>query len=68
MRKISELRALTQDELVQEEKSLRKELFNLRFQRTTGELENPMRIRQARKEIAKILTIITEKQKGNITA
>jgi len=68
MRKISELRALTQDELVQEEKSLRKELFNLRFQRTTGELENPMRIRQARKEIAKILTIITEKQKGKITA
>jgi len=68
MRKISELRALTQDELVQEEKSLRKELFNLRFQKTTGEIENPMRIRQARKEIAKILTIITEKQKGKITA
>jgi len=68
MKKISELRALTQDELVQEEKSLRKELFNLRFQKTTGEIENPMRIRQARKEIAKILTIITEKQKGKITA
>ena len=64
MKKIAELRALTKDELVLEEKSLRKELFNLRFQKTTGEIENPMRIRQARKEIARILTIITEKQKA----
>ncbi|MBI5741618.1 MAG: 50S ribosomal protein L29 [Nitrospirae bacterium] len=64
MKKISELRALTKDELLLEEKSLRKELFNLRFQKTTGEIENPMRIRHARKEIAKILTVITEKQKS----
>jgi len=64
MKKPSELRTLTIDELKQEEASLRKELFNLRFQKTTGEIENPMRIRHARKEIAKILTIITEKQKA----
>ncbi|MBI5409733.1 MAG: 50S ribosomal protein L29 [Nitrospirae bacterium] len=61
MRKPGELRALTVDELRQEEKSLRKELFNLGFQKVTGEIQNPMRIRQVRKEIARILTIINEK-------
>ncbi len=65
MKKPSELRALTVDELKQEEASLRKELFNLRFQKTTGEIENPLRIRHARKEIARILTIITEKTKAH---
>lgn len=64
MKKPSELKALTIDELKLEEASLRKELFNLRFQKTTGEIENPMRIRHARKEIARILTIISEKTKG----
>lgn len=65
MKKPSELRALTVDELKQEEASLRKELFNLRFQKTTGEIENPLRIRDVRKEIARILTIITEKTKAH---
>lgn len=64
MKKPSELKALTIDELKLEEASLRKELFNLRFQKTTGEIENPMRIRHARKEIARILTIISEKTRG----
>ncbi|MBI5057668.1 MAG: 50S ribosomal protein L29 [Nitrospirae bacterium] len=63
MRKPSELRALTTDELKQEEKDLRKELFNLRFQQATGEIQNPMRIRHVRKDIAKILTIVSEKSK-----
>lgn len=63
MKKSSELRALTADELREEEKNLRKELFNLRFQKTTGEIENPLRIRHVRKDIARILTIITEKSK-----
>jgi len=65
MKKPSELRALTVDELRQEEKNLRKELFNLRFQKTTGEIENPLRIRHVRKDIARLLTIITEKSKAN---
>ncbi|MBI4848101.1 MAG: 50S ribosomal protein L29 [Nitrospirae bacterium] len=65
MRKPSELRALTTDELKQEEKDLRKELFNLRFQKATGEIQNPMRIRHVRKDIAKILTIVNEKLKGS---
>lgn len=63
MKKPSELRKLTVDELNQEETNLRKELFNLRFQKVTGEIENPMRIRQTRKDIARVLTVITEKSK-----
>ncbi len=42
---------------------MRKELFNLRFQQATGEIENPMRIRSIRKDIARVLTVITEKKK-----
>ncbi|MEW6585655.1 MAG: 50S ribosomal protein L29 [Nitrospirota bacterium] len=61
--KPSELRALTTDELNQKEQDLRKELFNLRFQLTTGEIENPMRIHAVRKDIARVLTIKSEKSK-----
>lgn len=60
--KPSELREITVDDLVQKEQDLRKELFNLRFQQATGEIENPMRIRHIKKDIARILTIITEKK------
>lgn len=56
----SEIRALSIDELNQKEKELRKELFNLRFQKATGEIQNPMRIRQVKRDIARILTIKTE--------
>jgi large subunit ribosomal protein L29 len=61
--KSSALRAMTVDELNRKEQDLRKELFNLRFQQVTGEIENPMRIRTVRKDIAKVLTIKTEKAK-----
>jgi len=64
--KPSELRALAVDELLKKESDLRKELFNLRFQQATGEIENPMRIGAVRKDIARVLTIITEKSKGSI--
>ncbi len=60
--KLADLRALNLDELRQKELDLRKELFNLRFRVVTGELENPMSIRAARKDIAKVLTISTEKK------
>ncbi len=65
MKKASELRDLTIEELRQEEANLRKELFNLRFQKVTGEIENPMRIRQVRKDIARVLTVINEKLNKN---
>lgn len=59
--KPSELRAMTTDELIQKEQDFRKELFNLRFQQATGEIENPMRINAVRKDIARVLTIKSEK-------
>lgn len=62
MKKASDLRTMTVDELREEEKNLRKELFNLNFQKVTGEIENPMRIRHVRKDIARVLTVINEKQ------
>ncbi|VAX31237.1 LSU ribosomal protein L29p (L35e) [hydrothermal vent metagenome] len=61
--KPSDMRNMTADELLQKEKELRKELFNLRFQQATGEIQNPKRISAVRKDIARILTIITEKEK-----
>ncbi|RMG01163.1 MAG: 50S ribosomal protein L29 [Nitrospirae bacterium] len=60
----SELREMTIEELRQKEKELRKELFNLRFQQATGEIQNPKRISAVRKDIARILTIITEKERA----
>jgi len=60
--KSSELRELTLDELARKETDMRKELFNLRFQKATGEIENPMRIRSLKKDIARVLTVITEKK------
>lgn len=64
MEKLSELRTLTPEELKQEEINLRRELFNLRFQKATGEIENPMRIRYVKRGIARVLTIMTEKSKS----
>lgn len=61
--KPSEIKAMTVDELIQKEYDLRKELFNLRFQQATGEIENPMRIRTVRKNIARVLTARSEKSK-----
>ena len=60
--KSSELRELTLDELARKETEMRKELFNLRFQKATGEIENPMRIWSLKKDIARVLTVITEKK------
>lgn len=62
--KFSELRPLSLDELKQKEMDLRKELFNLRFQLSKGELTNNMRARAVRRDIARVLTAITEKEKG----
>lgn len=58
-----EFRAMTIEELTSKEQDLRRELFNLRFQQATGEIENPMRIKVVRKDIARLLTIRNEKLK-----
>ncbi len=61
--KASDMKELTIEELTRKESDMRKELFNLRFQQATGEIENPMRIRAIKKDIARILTVITEKNR-----
>ena len=63
MKTATELRNLTIDELRQEEMHMRKELFNLRFQKVTGEIENPKRISHVRKDIARVLTVVNEKSR-----
>lgn len=65
--KPSEIRALSVDELKQKETDLRKELFNLRFQLSKGELQSNSRIRAVRKDISKVLTVITEKGPRPVT-
>ncbi len=52
------LKDLSPEELLEKEKALRKELFNLRFQKVTGHVENPSRIRQVRRDIARVLTAL----------
>jgi large subunit ribosomal protein L29 len=59
--KHADLRAKTQDELKDQLLGLKKEQFNLRFQRATQQLENPGRVRTVRREIARIKTILGEK-------
>ncbi len=56
--KAEELRAKSPDELKNELMSLKKEAFNLRFQKATGQLENTARVRQVRRDIARIKTTI----------
>ncbi len=63
--KARELRQLSEDELRKKEQELRQELFNLRFQKETHQLENVMRIRQVRRDIARVLTVINEKRKAS---
>jgi large subunit ribosomal protein L29 len=57
---LKELRQLTAPELIDKEKQLVQELFNLRFQLGTGRLENPMQIRKTKREIARIKTVLQE--------
>ena len=57
----SELRELPEEELLSQVESHKEELFNLRFQFATGQLDNPMRIKQVRHEIAQALTILRER-------
>ncbi|HEX3954131.1 MAG TPA: 50S ribosomal protein L29 [Stellaceae bacterium] len=59
----SDIRTRTADELTEELETLGKELFNLRFQRASGQLENTARVRQARREIARIKTILGERSR-----
>jgi large subunit ribosomal protein L29 len=60
--KAEDVRALTQDQLGDELLKLKKEQFNLRFQRATGQLENTSRVRAVRRDIARVQTIARQKR------
>lgn len=62
--KAVELRELTPEELVQREMELKRKLFNLRFQRASGELDNSAELLKTRKDIARVMTIISERMLG----
>jgi large subunit ribosomal protein L29 len=62
--KAADTRARTDDELGGELDTLGKEIFNLRFQRANGQLENTARVRQVRRDIARIKTILGERRRA----
>jgi large subunit ribosomal protein L29 len=59
--KAKEIRSMTPDELNAKLKELKSELFNLRFQHAINQLDNPLRIAAVKKDIARVMTIINEK-------
>ncbi len=59
--KAKELRDLSKDELAAKVAEMKKELFNLRVQQAMGQIENPMRLRILRKDVAKTKTVLKEK-------
>jgi large subunit ribosomal protein L29 len=62
---VKELRGLTEPELTEKEQQLTQEIFNFRFQLATGRIENPMKIRQTKRDLARIKTILREKSREN---
>ncbi len=61
--KATGMRDLTPDEIEQRVRELREELFNLRFRNSMRQLDNPLKIRAGRREMARLLTVLREKQK-----
>jgi len=61
---IADIRAKTMDELKDELVTLKKEQFNLRFQRATQQMESTARVRQVRREVAKVKTVMREKRES----
>lgn len=62
--RVSELRDLTKEELKSRLSELKKEIFSLKFQKAIGQLENPMRIKNLKRDIARINTLLREKELG----
>ena len=60
--KVEDIRAKSNEELVQELTSLKEELFKLRFQHSTNQLENPAQIAFVKKDIARVMTVIRERE------
>ena len=66
--KATDLRARSTDELTEEVDTLGREIFNLRFQRASGQLENTARVRQVRRDIARIKTVLNERHRTQAAA
>ena len=62
--KINEIRDLSSQEIVDKIKDLKEELFNLRFQNATNQLDNPIRIAAVKKDIARLKTVLKEQELG----
>ena len=62
MEEMRKMREMTEAELTTEVKKLKQELFNLRFQHVTGQLENPIKMRDIKKDIARVKTVLREKE------
>ncbi len=60
--KVEDIRAMSEDQMEDAVLNLKKERFNLRFQRATGQLENTSRLKEARRDIARIKTIAAQKR------
>lgn len=60
--KAKEIKEMTQQELTEQLISIKEELFNLRFQQVTGQLENPMRIKEIKKDYARVKTILRQRE------
>ena len=58
----AQLQGMTAEELTKELTDAKKELFNLRFQSSTGQLENPMKMKEVKKDIARVKTVIRENE------
>jgi large subunit ribosomal protein L29 len=63
--KVAEVRELGVDELERRVAETRRELFNLRFQHATGQLENTGQLQEVRRNIARLLTVLNQKQREN---
>ena len=59
---LNKMREMTDVELIAELAKMKKDLFNLRFQHVTGQLENPVKMRETKRDIARVKTIIREKE------
>ena len=65
---LNKMREMTDVELTAELDKMKKELFNLRFQHVTGQLENPVKMREVKKNIARVKTVIREKELDKVEA
>ena len=63
---LNKMRQMTEIELAAELDKMKKELFNLRFQHVTGQLENPIKMRETKRDIARVKTIIREKELAKV--